>query len=246
VLADSESDTIGVLASGGLDSSILIGDLLRQGRRVQPFYIRTGVVWQAAELPALEQFLAAISTSRLDKIIVLELSLADLYGDHWSLTGAETPGADSPDEAAWYSATLRVIDPAARTARELYRSKQQLGWPSAAPDVKHVAVVEAVCSDRGLVAGDLLILDRQGAVRRCAINDVDATFTSWISNTEVLYAGHRSFETVVGIYDMASSRAREVWKSSTLTVGPRVYPEVAPVPGRAGAFACAMVIRCSR
>ena len=62
-------------------------------------------------------------------------------------------GSDSPDEAAWYSATLRVIDPVARTARELYRSKQQIGWPSAAPDAKHVAVVEAVCSDRGLVAG---------------------------------------------------------------------------------------------
>jgi 7-cyano-7-deazaguanine synthase len=114
VLADSESDTIGVLASGGLDSSILIGDLLRQGRRVQPFYIRTGVVWQAAELPALEQFLAAISTSRLDKIIVLELSLADLYGDHWSLTGAETPGADSPDEAVFLPGrnALLLVKPA--------------------------------------------------------------------------------------------------------------------------------------
>ena len=150
-------------------------------------------------------------------------------------------GSDSPDEAAWYSATLRLVDPVARTARELYRSKQQIGWPSAAPDAKHVAVVEAVCSDRGLVAGDLLIVDRQGAVERCAINDVDATFTSWISNSEVLYAGHRSFETVVGIYDVARSHARELWTSSTQTVGPRMYPEVAPVPGRAGAFACTTV-----
>ena len=57
-------NTIGVLASGGLDSSILIGDLLRQGRRVQPFYIRTGLVWQAEELPALERFLAAIATNQ--------------------------------------------------------------------------------------------------------------------------------------------------------------------------------------
>jgi dipeptidyl aminopeptidase/acylaminoacyl peptidase len=150
-------------------------------------------------------------------------------------------GSDSPDEAAWYSATLRVIDPVARTARELYRSKQQIGWPSAAPDAKHLAVIEAVCSDRGLVAGDLLIIDRQGAVQRCAINDVDATFMSWISSTEILYAGHESFETVVGIYDTASSRAREIWKSSTLTVGTRIYPEVAPAPARAGAFACTTV-----
>jgi dipeptidyl aminopeptidase/acylaminoacyl peptidase len=150
-------------------------------------------------------------------------------------------GSDSPDEAAWYSATLRVVDPIARTARELYRSKHQIGWPSAAPDAKHIAVVEAVSSDRGLVAGNLLIVDRQGATTRCAISDVDATSSSWVSNTEVLYAGHRSFETVVGLYDIASSRARELWTSSTQTVGPRFYPDVAPVPGRPGAFACTTV-----
>ena len=150
-------------------------------------------------------------------------------------------GSDSPDEAAWYTATLRLIDPGTRTARELYRSPRQLGWPSAAPDARHIAVIEAVCSDRGLVAGDLLIVDRQGAVKSCAIHGVDATFTSWVSNTEVLYAGHRSVETVVGIYDIASSRARELWTSSTQTVGPRIYPEVAPVPGRPGAFACTTV-----
>jgi len=105
------SDTIGVLASGGLDSSILIGHLLRAGRRVQPFYIRTGVVWQADELPALERFLAALSKSDLAqsdlakgdlaKLMVLELPLADLYGAHWSLTGEDTPAADSPDEAVF-------------------------------------------------------------------------------------------------------------------------------------------------
>jgi len=150
-------------------------------------------------------------------------------------------GSDSPDEAAWYSSTLRVIDPLARTARELYRSKQQIGWPSAAPDARHVAVIEATCSDRGLVAGDLLVLNLRGAVQRCPINDVDATFTSWVSSTEVLYAGHRSFETVVGVYDIVGARARELWTSATQTVGSRIYPEVAPVPGRPDTFACTAV-----
>src|SRR6478609_4690385 len=93
------SETIGVLASGGLDSSILIGDLLRQGRRVQPFYIRTGLLWQSEELPSLERFLAAVATNDLTKLVVLDLPLADLYAGHWSLTGSEIPGADSPDEA---------------------------------------------------------------------------------------------------------------------------------------------------
>jgi 7-cyano-7-deazaguanine synthase len=94
-------ETIGVLASGGLDSSILIGDLLRRGRRVQPFYVRTGLLWQAEELPALERFLGAMAAKELAGLVILDLPLADLYDGHWSLTGHETPGADSPDEAVF-------------------------------------------------------------------------------------------------------------------------------------------------
>src|SRR5262245_2131749 len=94
-------EAIGVLASGGLDSSILIGDLLRQGRRVQPFYVRTGLLWQAEELPALERYLAAVAAKGLAGLVVLDLPLADLYDGHWSLTGRETPGADTPDVAVF-------------------------------------------------------------------------------------------------------------------------------------------------
>jgi 7-cyano-7-deazaguanine synthase len=93
--------TIGVLASGGLDSSILIGHLLREGRPVQPFYIRTGLLWQAEELPSLERFLAAVATNDLARLVVLDLPLADLYDGHWSLTGRDTPASDSADEAVY-------------------------------------------------------------------------------------------------------------------------------------------------
>jgi len=99
--AGSSSNTIGVLASGGLDSSILIGHLLQEQRDVQPFYIRTELAWQQAELAALQQYLAAVATGSLAKLVVLEMPLADLYDGHWSLTGREVPGADSPDEAVF-------------------------------------------------------------------------------------------------------------------------------------------------
>ena len=99
--SSNHPDTIGVLASGGLDSSILIGDLLRQGRRVQPFYISTGLYWQSEELPALERFLSAVATNHLAKLVILDLPLADLYTNHWSLTGSHTPASDSPDEAVY-------------------------------------------------------------------------------------------------------------------------------------------------
>jgi 7-cyano-7-deazaguanine synthase len=99
--SNSSTATIGVLASGGLDSSILIGHLLRQRRRVQPFHIRTGLHWEAGELPALERFLKAVATPDLAELVVLDLPLADLYDGHWSLTGRGIPSADSPDEAVF-------------------------------------------------------------------------------------------------------------------------------------------------
>lgn len=101
MISGPQSAQLGILVSGGLDSCILVGDQLRRGRVVQPFYIRTGLAWQAAELPALEKFLAAIECPGLKPLIVLDLPLADLYAGHWSLTGRNTPDADSPDEAVF-------------------------------------------------------------------------------------------------------------------------------------------------
>jgi 7-cyano-7-deazaguanine synthase len=92
---------IGVLLSGGLDSAILVGHLLRQQRVVQPFYIRTGLIWQAAELAAAERFLAAIAAPGLAPLVVLEMPLSDLYQGHWSLTGRQVPDRSSPDEAVY-------------------------------------------------------------------------------------------------------------------------------------------------
>lgn len=93
--------TIGVLVSGGLDSSILVGQLLTQGQAVQPLYIRTGVRWQVAEQAALDCYLAAIATPDLAKLVILDLPLADLYENHWSFTGHSVPDARSPDEAVY-------------------------------------------------------------------------------------------------------------------------------------------------
>ena len=100
-MKQNSAGPIGVLVSGGLDSSILAGDLLLQGRTVQPLYIRTGVQWQHAEQAALERFLAAIATPHLAKLVVLEMPLADLYASHWSLTGRNVPGAETDDQAVY-------------------------------------------------------------------------------------------------------------------------------------------------
>nr|QRW40700.1 ExsB family transcriptional regulator [bacterium] len=95
------SQVVGLLASGGLDSCILLKHLLDAGRTVKPFYIRSGLCWQAAEQEALERFLDAVAVRRLEPLTVLDLPLEDVYGDHWSITGRDVPEAGTADEAVY-------------------------------------------------------------------------------------------------------------------------------------------------
>ncbi len=92
---------VGVLFSGGLDSAILVGHLLRQGRHVQPLFIRSHLCWQAAEERAVASFLAALASPRLAELVVLEMPLGDLYAGHWSVTGRQVPDETSADEAVY-------------------------------------------------------------------------------------------------------------------------------------------------
>jgi 7-cyano-7-deazaguanine synthase len=95
------SNVIGILASGGLDSSILLSHLLDLGWRVKPFYIRSGLCWQAAEKSALERYLVAVADEQLEPLTVLDLPLADVYGNHWSITGHNVPEAGTTDQAVF-------------------------------------------------------------------------------------------------------------------------------------------------
>lgn len=94
----SSDDMVGILASGGLDSCILTGELLRQGRTVQPIFIRSGLVWEQMEILALRRYLAREQSPALRELVVLRLPVNDLYGGHWSLTGRDTPLWTSSDE----------------------------------------------------------------------------------------------------------------------------------------------------
>ncbi|HEY1784408.1 MAG TPA: 7-cyano-7-deazaguanine synthase, partial [Pirellulales bacterium] len=95
------ASTIGVLFSGGLDSSILVAHLLGNGESVQPLYVAGGLVWEEAELTAARRLLARLAGPRLAPLVVLQLPMADLYGQHWSTDGRQTPDGTTPDEAVY-------------------------------------------------------------------------------------------------------------------------------------------------
>ena len=97
----SSNTAVGLLLSGGLDSSILLGHLLEKGHSIQPFYVRSRLCWEAREMQAAREFLAALASPRLAELAVLDMPVGDLYGDHWSLTGRGVPDAASPNTAVY-------------------------------------------------------------------------------------------------------------------------------------------------
>lgn len=92
---------VAVLASGGLDSAILVAELVTDGRQVTPIYVRFGLAWEDVEARHLERFLASLPAPNLMPLVVLDLPVADIYGAHWSVTGQEVPDDGSPDEAVY-------------------------------------------------------------------------------------------------------------------------------------------------
>lgn len=135
------------------------------------------------------------------------------------LAAVVSPG---PAEALWYSATLQLIDTRSGHSRELYRPKDQLGWPAASPSGGHVAVVDTPCSDRGVVAGDLVLIETASReAHRVDTGNVDVTYTEWRSDRALLLAGHRGLETVVGLYDVGKPAFMQTWASRELSTNGR-------------------------
>jgi 7-cyano-7-deazaguanine synthase len=75
-----------------------MGELLRRGRTVQPIFIRSRLCWEEAELEALQRYLDHQQAAGLRKLIVLDVPMTDLYGQHWSVTGQGTPESTSAEE----------------------------------------------------------------------------------------------------------------------------------------------------
>jgi 7-cyano-7-deazaguanine synthase len=92
----SKRRSMAVLVSGGLDSSVLLAELVCRGNAVQPIYVRSGLRWEAVERYWLRRFLRALRAPRLQRLTELTLPVSDVYGAHWSISGKGTPGYDAP------------------------------------------------------------------------------------------------------------------------------------------------------
>src|SRR5699024_9675743 len=93
------------------------------------------------------------------------------------------------------------------------------------PDGTHVSIVQAVCSDRWVVAGDLLLLDLASGTRTTIDTaHTDVTRLEWISSTRLGYFGQRHLDSVAGILDVATGEVSELFCTEMACGGPW-YPD---------------------
>ena len=94
-------DSVAVLASGGVDSAILVAEQANRGHVVHPVYVRFGLAWEHAEEAHLRRFLDALGGLSVEPLAVIELPVADVYGPHWSVSGTDVPDEATADDAVY-------------------------------------------------------------------------------------------------------------------------------------------------
>ena len=184
----------------------------------------SGATKTAEDLPSWVPLVEGIDENKWRQLWVLELRTREArrVADRTNVWEATWAGEDSiaaiasdaPGEDAWYHATLRLIDAGTGAQRELVTSDVQLGVPVASPDGTRVAVIEALCSDRILLAGRLLLVDTaDGSTMPVDTEAIDVTDVAWCKDDSLLVAGLRGMDTVVARIDTAGS-LHERWSTS--------------------------------
>ncbi len=132
--------------------------------------------------------------------------------------------SEQPSEDDWYSAVLSRLDISTGEVTELLRSDVQLGLPAGTSDGRRAAVVQAVCSDRWIVAGDLILLDLVAGTR-CAVDTggTDVTALQWIDRTRLGYIGQRHLDSVAGIADAGEGPLPESVTAQELVASARSW-----------------------
>lgn len=138
--------------------------------------------------------------------------------------------SDQPEETWWYTADVRLIPIRGGDIRTLFKPEDQLNCVVATPSGAIVAVIEAVCSDRNLVAGDLRLIDvASGRVTRPETLGADVTQLIWRDEDMLLFGAAQGPDYVAGLLDRRTGEVRELWRDSQRQPTGLPFPEIAPL-----------------
>ena len=141
----------------------------------------------------------------------------------WCGTGhAVAVTSDGAGEDAWYGAGVSLVDLGSGEERPLASSDVQFGWVAGSPSGATIAVIEAVCSDRLVVCGDLRLIDISGSMSPVDLGDVDASCAVWLDEDRLLVFGRRGLVSVA-LEVTAGGIVREIWTTDG-SVGELYHP----------------------
>lgn len=139
--------------------------------------------------------------------------------------------SDEPGEDGWYRPRLGLVgdDPSAEPVI-LHESRWQLSSPAVSPDGRRIAFAEGWASDRGLLAGDVRVVDAAGGVVEPLDAGVDVTWLRWTDDGRLWFAGWDHLGTAWGWFDApGSGAAPSVHREAAGCLNSRLHPEVVPL-----------------
>lgn len=115
--------------------------------------------------------------------------------------------SDDPTESGWYGARLSVIDELGE--RPVYLPGWQVARPSPSPSGQFVSFVEGWSSDRGRLAGDLVVLEPSSGeiiLRTSDTIGIDATSVRWLDDAMIWVSGWSGVHAAWATIEIPSGR----------------------------------------
>ena len=135
---------------------------------------------------------------------------------------------DGPGEGDWYRSRLVRLS-LDGSSTDLHRPDRQISCPRSSPDGRHWSVIEGLASDRGMLAGSVVVGSVTGTGgRRTDVPDVHVTDHRWTGDTSVVAIGVSGLGTAVAELSIADGGVDLVW-SGPEAVG-RYIPQVSSGP----------------
>jgi dipeptidyl aminopeptidase/acylaminoacyl peptidase len=153
--------------------------------------------------------------------------------------------SDEPTESGWYRARLSLLD-VAGSERVLHEPDWQIAAPRRSPDGIRIALVEGWASDRGYVAGDVVVVDLvERESTAWSVDGVDVVGLDWLDSERLRFHGWSRTRSAHGVARVDGTVASVVVDDDVLrdqTAGPGpAAPPAAAVMERAGAPARVVV-----
>lgn len=163
-----------------------------------------------------EQRIAVLSIDGTDELRAISPADTFVYEYDWTPDGAGfvVTAAKGDGDNNWWTAHLDHVDLASGATRTIAAPKDQMNFPSAAPDGRSVAYIGGLMSDFGPVGGDVWLVPTAGGAPRNLTPGFAGSFTSiqWRGGKIVATALVGASATILTI-DPATGATRTLWSA---------------------------------